>query len=1214
VYSGAGLKVKDVEGNLGMGWNVSAGGAVSRTVRGLPDDVQKDNLSNARLGWLYNSNGLAISGFPIANTDASPVCAHETADISYITGYFNPLSDTEPDIFNVSAPGLSCQLVIDAAHHIQVIPYRDIKVTPHFDTYGQIDAFTIVNDQGTAYYFSDLETETKFLSTSTPSAVTYFKKEYAQYHNGITYTNSWKLTTITDIYENAVRFEYGDAAFSRNTQFKLAAGGSSTATAQYTVTENFQSKALSTIYTGNSDAIVDDVLDFYYSENKRVGSMFSHIDGFGTTKSFGYRSIRNQSEAGTYIRQFLYELSMGDQYLNFSYKGVNGPNSTNPFIALPDSTTKKIDYWGYYKGGTNTSLIPQVYINPTDTTLERYRNMSAGTHSSTFSYSIAGADRSINADSLKIGTMDSIKYSHGGFTKLIYEPNDYYDSTAGAVVQGGGLRIRQIRDYTGTDTTAATVRNYAYVQPGTSTSSGKPIALPLFEYTTPYSGSGSTSVQWANSTVRSEDDLSPEDKTIIYSAVQTSQSGAGSTLYEYTTPATFWDRSYSTDWRPTKTYVARTNCSVSTFATSDINTYSFPVNANYDFERGLITKMSNYNDAGTKVSESAYTYQRTGTPTVITGFKFMGNGADTTYAKYNINANVDELTSTVTNKVYDLGSSTTYKQNTVNYYYTSAYHKLMTQQKTTNSDGSISRSNIIYVKDYQPTGTLDSASNAIYNLKLLDINFPIETYAQVERGGVNHTVGSSLVKFKKFTSPYWDDKYLPAHKLKFIAGAGVTDFTPSTINSGVFTNDSRYITVENDLFYDYMGYLQTVNDNNRHVNTVYNDPVMGVPLATVANASANELFYGLNYILPAPVDKNPYAKTYFFSVKIQAALAGTFTATLASGSYTHSYSFEYTASTDNKYYRMLIPLTDMGSSFTVSYHSSTAITQHNALLYPDVAEVNTVDYDSKSRLKIAETNTNGKSVYYDYDGINRPIRVSDNERQVLQRTSYVTRNGTDANDMGTGKITSSANGVRTVYLTGGFTNLTNTNGATYTWNFGDSPDLTTTTNSLGGISHEYATLDSFTVSLTITSPFYATKTISTRISSDGNGSGGVHLITLRTDSLSNGSGAIQEVLIYDNATGALAATFNVAQLAWGNQTFYTSSSGNTIVVSVRGPAYDPVTTLGYSSFQLHTPTGTMCANYAGKKGVYSFKLNLTTFSSISVAPSTDSCPLPSDLP
>jgi len=77
-------------------------------------------------------------------------------------------------------------------------------------------------------------------------------------------------------------------------------------------------------------------------------------------------------------------------------------------------------------------------------------------------------------------------------------------------------------------------RTYQYLDPTTGLSSGKPLSLPIYAFTIPYSGSGSALDLWNYSTVRSETDLSSEDESIMYSQVKVAQSGGGSSLYEYT--------------------------------------------------------------------------------------------------------------------------------------------------------------------------------------------------------------------------------------------------------------------------------------------------------------------------------------------------------------------------------------------------------------------------------------------------------------------------------------------------------------------------------------------------------------------------------------------------------------------------------------------------------------------------------------------------------
>jgi hypothetical protein len=219
VYQTNGVKVKDIKSELGMNWHLVAGGEISRQVRGLPDDIKKDNASNARLGWLYNTNGAKINAFTIVNDNSTTVCTDETADNNYITTNFSDLSDTEPDVFNVNAPGLSCQFVFDNGHIIRTIPYQDLKITYETDaTTGAVFSFTVTNDKGVTYTFGSplanpgpgpnlfIEKETR--KVINPGTVSYFKLAYDQYLNGITYNRAWKLTGMSSIAGGGINVIY----------------------------------------------------------------------------------------------------------------------------------------------------------------------------------------------------------------------------------------------------------------------------------------------------------------------------------------------------------------------------------------------------------------------------------------------------------------------------------------------------------------------------------------------------------------------------------------------------------------------------------------------------------------------------------------------------------------------------------------------------------------------------------------------------------------------------------------------------------------------------------------------------------------------------------------------------------------------------------------------------------------------------------------------
>ena len=82
-YHGAGVKVDDVESWVGVNWSLNAGGVISRTVVGLPDE----NLH----GFLYQNR----NGFPLA---ASYNCALKE-DYVFFRKIMDKEMDTEPDLF-----------------------------------------------------------------------------------------------------------------------------------------------------------------------------------------------------------------------------------------------------------------------------------------------------------------------------------------------------------------------------------------------------------------------------------------------------------------------------------------------------------------------------------------------------------------------------------------------------------------------------------------------------------------------------------------------------------------------------------------------------------------------------------------------------------------------------------------------------------------------------------------------------------------------------------------------------------------------------------------------------------------------------------------------------------------------------------------------------------------------------------------------------------
>jgi hypothetical protein len=456
VYQTAGVKIKDDPDNLGLHTQLAVGGEVSRTLRGLPDDLKIDKANNARLGWLYNTNGTKINGFTIANDNNPAVCTDETTDNTYITNNFNDLSDTEPDVFNVNAPGLSCQFVFDNGHVIRTIPYQDLDITYTTATSGRIESFTVKNDRGTVYVFGAQELETRTITN--PGTVSYFKRQYDQFLNGVIYNRSWKLTEMSSVSGGGINIFYttGEKKF-RNDVVSVIFPGSSVSTVQYTVNTSFTPTMAGSIATGNLDGIYTTILSLENKNGQHPNNHYLSINGMGRQVKFTYATAAGRD----FLKSLTVEGSGVKKQYGFNYYGL-----INQALTFPDSTSKEVDYWGYYNASAATSLVPQVYTNPSTSAMERYRNMAPGAASSNFPYTLTGTNRAANLSAAMTGSLSKVYSSLGDTTYVEYELNSFYDNTAGSVANGGGLRVKKITTFDGFDAANNMVTNYSYLGPG----------------------------------------------------------------------------------------------------------------------------------------------------------------------------------------------------------------------------------------------------------------------------------------------------------------------------------------------------------------------------------------------------------------------------------------------------------------------------------------------------------------------------------------------------------------------------------------------------------------------------------------------------------------------------------------------------------------------------------------------------------------------------
>lgn len=1070
VYGSNGNRLRDGEGTAGLGWNLSAGGQVSRTVRGLPDDVKLGLSGVTKTGWLYNTNLAAISNFSIANNSNPINCTNAQTDLNYISSNWGGYNiDTEPDVFQVSAPGLSCQFVFDNNHTIRTIPYQDLKITYTSDSgSGNITSFTVTNSSGTVYTFAITNTSTKQTTTqSNPGAfswpeanVIYSKTPYYEYKYGIQYYDSWLLTSVTDATGNNVSLTYTDKGTAfRRTQVEYYVGGGARQPL-YVINETSDTQCLSTI-TGS-----DGVATFsygVYNNNVSQGTLINNINFKGVNYQFNYANVifnKNQTSfRNNCLRSVTTDQCNSPFLYFFDYDGESGSLGTSQYTNR-DSAYQYTDVWGYYTGIKSTSSSA---VNPTNVTA---------------------------------GALSHIKYYDNGSTTLQYESNDFYNPTVGSVVYGGGVRIKTITDYDGINTANNIIRNYSYLN-SSGTSSGIPISLPQNTFLRPVA----TSPTIANSTVAADNDMSENDQTVMYTNVKETQAGKGSTLCEYTIPAGAFDTSTPLgDWTPTAVHAGVSGCSPSIgLLTNTTLTYPFAPNTNYDFERGLLNKETSYDDSGNKVAQSTYTYQRSFSPIVVNAFRFDDADYAREYSAYTLLTTSSELVTEVDKIVYD-PSFTTGQLNSVKYTYGSANHKQVTEEDVTNSDNSINRVNITYSKDYSGS-TASTYSTALVNQ---NINVPLETYTSVEQPGSGSfkVTGGQVVKFASYpaVSPR-PNNWLPSAVYKLVSVNGLTDFIP-TATTNAATPDARYVLTNTITDYDPYGMLKSSAGIDRHPQTQIHDPVTHSPLAVFNNSAPAGIGYGMNgstdgftragsggtsttgrlalpltaFSFPSnctisrTVTMSPMVTYYILSAWINSSATGSFVISAVPTSGTsQNVTLTYQGGSVWKYYQVKIPVsTFTSSSFTVSFTAGNNITIDNELLlYPGTSTVTTAGYDANNN-NIATTNTNGLSAYNTRDALGRVTLTYDQDRQITSRKTYLYASSTIIPEplfyinVPVGQVDIYP-GTYSFLLYNSFANCL-LSGATYSWNYGDGSSPTSSN------THTFASTGTYNVTLTVTIP------------------------------------------------------------------------------------------------------------------------------------------------
>lgn len=561
---GRGIKLQEYAGSVGLGWQLNAGGGISRVVRGFPDEFPQ--------GYL----GTGLWGQQVANAmNNNAPLPNQVTGYNGGASYGNPTADGEPDIFYVKTPFFAFQFTFDEFGNAVVSNNNGIRVTPHnfYSSYSYYNAsFSVVDDQGNEYYFGSTSSSVEITNT----------KLYGTIYS---FPTTWYLDKI-------VTFNSRDVI-----TFSYISSPSNEVTQHYTTVRNY-------LYNGCTSTKTDSVTNSV--SGRYVSAITSSLGSVEFTYAFDRRDIANAgrltrvklkslnpSSSSTDLQTYeLKQSYFGDPTTDVNllrlrldritvagntpststavdYKKFTYEQSEN----LPSRKSQSFDYWGYYNHPWRVPLANDgdPMADPTLRHPAIYR--------------------------AKANVLTGIKDMSGAAWELEYELNNYFRSSDNTNVAVGGLRVKTLSQKLATGENLQTKYYYTDVN-GNSSGQILTESYRNLVWIWPYYVSQVLSEAPSNIY-----DLN--GNFVGYSRVKVVQPNGGYTVASF---------SNFSDHPDQRTYYNNT---------FDPNTApNVTSTTSKAYKRGLLTKQEVYTSTDKKLSEEEHTYTSLTSPTLKKSWAF----------------------------------------------------------------------------------------------------------------------------------------------------------------------------------------------------------------------------------------------------------------------------------------------------------------------------------------------------------------------------------------------------------------------------------------------------------------------------------------------------------------------------------------------------------------------------------------------------------------
>ncbi|WP_298548925.1 RHS repeat domain-containing protein [uncultured Aquimarina sp.] len=336
-YQHNGLVVDQIPGHLGMGWNLNAGGMITRQMKGRPDEDPAGYIGSQMTG-----KNIVI---PYINNQLTP---QRKSDVNQLAS--ENLIDLQPDKFIANVGSMSVTFYFDENRKPVIKPYKPYKIELINNDFSFNQGIKITDDNGIQYFFQEKETTTRTQPIS-------LNEIAGSMHNG--YTSGWKLSKVILINNEELTFNYDATVHYQSTKsqsFRQWVSGDSNCSSSplTTSTRNYQitSKIIKNIVFPKGKIEFDNTIITLSDNNSNKNKYLSHLDRIRVLN-------QNNEVINTYdlyfdnldkTRKLLTEVRINNDNKNFySFGYYTSPPDVIPFYEQ--------DFWGYYNSNPNNFLI-----------------------------------------------------------------------------------------------------------------------------------------------------------------------------------------------------------------------------------------------------------------------------------------------------------------------------------------------------------------------------------------------------------------------------------------------------------------------------------------------------------------------------------------------------------------------------------------------------------------------------------------------------------------------------------------------------------------------------------------------------------------------------------------------------------------------------------------------------------------------------------------